>query len=194
MSEAEAEKTARAERPILVYVYEEGEEGNERFAIEQDRAFQDDKTAVGARFFDCVRIEKENAAADRTLAEAAKKAPCLVFVRPNYEVASVMRAKFNANKVFSAMCTPMRKDYENCVSTVFKKQRALWKEQSKLQRDRDEIAKLDTDIAEEANDRRRESLQAKKDELAAELAKAEGALQEAERALYDCALKPDKTS
>lgn len=182
MTEAEAAEAARAERPMVVFVYDPDSED----ADDTDKAFQEERVAVGARFFDCLRISKLDAAEDRLLASYAEKAPVLVFVRPTFEVAASQTARFNANKIFAAMCTTMKKDYKNCVDTVLKKQREIQKERASLERDKEKLAKLD----EQAGNS--ESRRAKADKLRAEIADAEAALDEKESSLYQ--LEPKESA
>jgi len=174
MTEAEAAAAARAERPLVVFVHDPDSED----ADENDKAFQDERVAVGARFFDCLRISKADAAEDRLLASYAEKAPILVFVRPTYDVAASHQARFNANKIFAAMCSTMKKDYKNCVETVLKKQREIEKDRASLEREKEKLAKLE----EQAGNS--ESRRAKADKLRDEIAATEAALAEKETSLY----------
>jgi len=177
MTEEESAKASRAERPLFVFIFD----ADATVGTEDDKAFQDEKIAVGARFFDCVRISKGDAAADRLLKPYADKAPVLVFLRPNYEVAATHQARFNASKVFDAMCATMKKDYRNCVQTVLKQQRDIQKERAALDRDREKLAKLEEDAASAA----------KAEKLRAEIDAAESALVTREEALYTLDPKED---
>ena len=48
MTEGESARAQRAQKPMLVYVYD-GNDEDAQIAIEEDRAFQTEKVAVGAR-------------------------------------------------------------------------------------------------------------------------------------------------
>jgi len=183
MTEEESAEAQRAARPMLVYIYD-GNDEDAQLAVEDDRAFQTEKVAVGARFFDCLRIDKVDAVKDRALKVHARKAPCLVFVRPNFDVATVMTAKFNANRVFTAMSSTMTKDYKTSVTDVFKKQKVISRDRSKLQRDRDEMARLDAKIAETKSRKAVSRLNKKRDKLEQKVDAAETKLTELENALY----------
>lgn len=181
MTEEQSAKASRSERPLLVFVTDaDATEGTE-----DDKAFGDERVAVGARFFDCVRISKADAAEDRILKSFAAKAPVLVLVRPNYEVAASHGARFNASKLFDAMCATMKKDYKNCVQTVLKTQRDIEKERIAVERDREKLAKLE----EESKD------SPKAEKLRGEIAATESALLTREEALYKLEPKDEaKTS
>jgi len=183
MTEEEAARASRTERPLMVYVYDAEDDGAQ-YALEEDAAFGDEKVAVGARFFACLRIAAGDAAKDRVLKPYAAKAPCIVFVRPAYEATGVQRAKFSANRIFQSMCATLKKDYRNCAETVLKKQREIERDRASLQRDRDRLAKLDEEIADTGAASRRARLNEERDELAAKLNEAEGKLAEQEAALY----------
>ena len=170
MTEAEAARASRAERPFLVFIHDPDSEK----AAEDDKAFEDERVAVGARFFDCVRVSKGDAAEDRLLASFAPKAPILVLVRPNYEIAASHAARFNASKLFDAMCATMKKDYKNCVATVLKQQKEIEKERAALEREKEKIAKLE----EESKD------SSKLKKMQSDLLATQGALAAREDALY----------
>jgi hypothetical protein len=169
MTEEESAKASRSERPLFVFIHD----ADATDGTEDDKAFQDERVAVGARFFDCVRVSKADAAEDRLLASYAPKAPILLFVRPGYEVAASHPARFNASKIFDAMCATMKKDYKNCVETVLKQQKEIERERAALEREREKLAKL-----EEAKP------SAKTEKMRVELAAAESALVTREETLY----------
>jgi hypothetical protein len=192
MTEEAAEQTMRNDKPMLVYVYDCDDE-EARDAIEQERAFTTEKVAIGARFFDRLRIDSESAAQDRLLADRIRRLPVIVFVRPNYEVASVMRPKFSATRVFRSLCATMKKDYKNCVNTVLKKQKDIMKDRVALDRDRTKLVRLNEQIADEESARKREALVTERDELEKTVTGLQAKLDEREDALYKLEEKEPKT-
>jgi predicted mannosyl-3-phosphoglycerate phosphatase (HAD superfamily) len=170
MTEEDAAKASRSERPFMVFVHDPDSEK----AAEDDKAFQDDRVAVGARFFDCVRVSKADAAEDRILKQFAAKAPVLVFVRPNYEVAASHPSRFNASKMFDAMCATMKKDYKNSVADVLKAQKDIEKERAALEREKEKLAKLEEESKGSA----------KTEKMRTELSATASALTTREEALY----------
>jgi hypothetical protein len=170
MTEEQSARPSRSERPLFVFIHD----ADATTGTEDDKAFQDERVAVGARFFDCVRISKGDAAEDRLLKPYVAKAPVLLFLRPNYEVAATHPARFNASKIFDAMCLTMKKDYKNSVDTVLKQQRDIEKERAALQRDKDKLAKLE----EESKD------SPKAEKLRGEISATESALVTREETLY----------
>ena len=170
MTEEESMRASRAERPLFVFIHD----ADATTGTEDDKAFQDERVAVGARFFDCVRVSKADAAEDRILKEYAPKAPILVFVRPSYEVAGTHQARFNASKVFDGMCATMKKDYKNCVQTVLKQQREIEKERAALEREKEKLAKLEEES----------KASAKTEKMRTDLAATESALVTREETLY----------
>jgi predicted mannosyl-3-phosphoglycerate phosphatase (HAD superfamily) len=170
MTEEESAKASRAEKPLFVFIHD----ADVTTGTEDDKAFQDERVAVGARFFDCVRVSKADAAEDRLLASYAAKAPILVFVRPNFEVAASHPARFNASKMFDAMCATMKKDYKNCVQTVLKQQREIQKERAALEREKEKLVKLEEESKGSA----------KTEKFRVDLAVTESALVTREETLY----------
>ena len=194
MTEEEAAAVSRLDRPLLVFIYDENADvdGDPRFEIEQHKAFQDDQVVIGARFFDCVRIDKTSAAKDRVLKPYARRSPSLVFVRPDLSAFKALKGKFSARSVYSAMCATMQKDYQNCVRTAVKKQRALQKELLKVNKMRVEVVTLNERIDDTESTRKRAKLVKERDALEKEIGVAEGRLNEREGAIYE--LKPRKTT
>jgi len=134
---------------------------DERYAIESDKAFLDEGVLVAARFFDCVRLSAESAAADPHLRRAAKKTPCLLLVRPNGKVAKTLGGTLTPKRLYGAMNTALRLDYANSVSKTMKAQQKLLKERTKLLRERTRIARLEGASKSEAQ----ASLEARRNDL-----------------------------
>ena len=161
MTEKEAAAVVRHERPILVYVYNDEKDDDARFAIEEAAAFANDKVAVGARFFDCVRLDLETAKSDRMLKEHLGRQNSLLFVRPDYSVANAMHfkgSKLAAAKVFGAMCKTMKLDYSNCVKSAYSKMQKLQKSRVKLDREMVKVNQLDEKIVAEKSAKKREKM------------------------------------
>jgi len=197
MTEEEAARASRAEKPMLIYLYADDPDAEEdpRNAVETDKAFTgSEKVAVGARFFDCLRIDAESAAEDRLLSDHVRKAPCLLFVRPTFEIVTVQTGKFNANKIYDAMCRTMKLDYDNSVQTALKEQQDIGRERDKLQILKDKLARIESDIAEERSDAARRSLDADRAELAEKIAATDQELRTRENALYQLQPKDDGAS
>ncbi|MHC4224301.1 MAG: hypothetical protein ACYSX0_17190 [Planctomycetota bacterium] len=191
MTEEEATKAKLHDKPMMVYVYDANDE-EERYAVEQDRNFTKEKVAIGARFFDRMRIDSECALEDRLFKQNVGRLPALYFLRPNYEVVSVMRGKFSSGKVFRTMCETMKKDYSNCVSTVLKKQREIMKDRVAMDKDRTKVERLNQQIADEKSARRRKSMIKERDAIEQRLSETEGKLRDREEALYVLAAKAKK--
>jgi hypothetical protein len=197
MTEAEAKKAMRAERPMLVYVYPMGDEDDEtdyRFAIEKDHVFADPRVRLACKFFDFLRIDRESAAYDRKLKKYASRfrKPALVLVRPNFEAVDVVSSRFSANDLYKAMARTIAKDYRNDIDATFKKERAMrvewdevWREQGKLDRIEKRLTDLDDKTKQAELEKERDAL---KESVEAQREK----LLERERKLYE--LDPKKPS
>jgi hypothetical protein len=191
MTEEQSAQAERNARPMMVYVYDVNDE-EAMTAMEEDRVFRDERVAVGARFFDCLRINSEAAEEDRLLAPKARRLPALIFVRPNFEIASSMNRRFSASRVFKAMCTTMRKDYANCVQTVLKKQKEIMKDRVALSKDRTDLNRLNEKIADETSANRRKRLIQERDELEGKITQLTAQLDAKENELYKLELKQEK--
>lgn len=194
MTEAQAESISRSDKPLLVYVFNDAEDEESRYSIEEASAFFDDKVAVGARLFDCVRIDMESAKSDGALKEHLGRENTLIFLRPDYKFVSAIEfksTKVKARSIFSAMCKTMKLDYKNCVSTTYKKVKALQKKRSKLEPDTRKVLDYEEKILAEENAKRRDKLVAKRDKVQAELDEANASFDEEENKLFDLVAKND---
>ena len=192
MTESQAEAISRSDKPLLVYVYNDIADEEARYSIEEASAFFDDKVAVGARLFDCVRIDMESAKSDGALKEHLGRANTLIFLRPNYKFVGAIEfksTKVKARSVFGAMCKTMKLDYENCVATTYKKMKSIQKERAKLGPDSRKVLELEEKILGEENAKRRDKLVASRDKAQAELDEANAKIDEKESKLFNLVAK-----
>jgi len=193
MTEEQAQAVSHNDKPILVYVYNDEEQEDARFAIEAATAFGDDQVAIGARFFECVRIDIESAKNDRALKDHIGRQNSLVFVRPNYEVADALHFKetrIASRKIFGEMCATLRMDYENCAKKAYSEMRKIMKERVELDQEADDVRKLDAEILEQESARKREKLIAQRDKVQKKLDDAYLKIDEAESKLFKLEPKP----
>jgi len=194
MTEAEAEKASRAERPMLVYVYptaDEDDEVDQRLDIEENPVFRDPRVRLACKFFGFLRIDSESAALDRTLKGHATKfrGPALVLVRPNFEAVSAVPAKCSATRLYAAMCGTVAKDYRNDVDAAFKKERALRREWDGIWRDQHKLDRLDKKLADPSQEVRRKWLEKRRAMLSEAIDAQREKLLARERKLYELAPK-----
>jgi len=185
MTEEEAQATTSADKPTLVFIYD-GSDEDQRFVIEDHKAFAEHKVAVGARFFDCVRIDAESAKGDRVFKDQHfTKLPALVFVRPNFEIGKAIVGRFTANRVFSAMSSVLKKDYRMQLKAVLKEQKEILKGWAKLDKRYVELRQLNDAIAEEQSQKKRGEMMRKRDALQTSLSASEATLEKREGDLYE---------
>ena len=175
-------------------VVDDSEDPDARFTIEENSAFADNNVLIAARFFDLVRIDKESASADRVLKKAAKKAPCLAFVRVTFALETVQAGKFRSKAIYAAMGETISADYTCKLSGIVSKQTKIQKQRAKLDKDYAKINRLDEKIGDEESDRRRAKLEKERDALATKLNEAEGKLTDREIKLYELAPKEKSTA
>ncbi|HEX5135718.1 MAG TPA: hypothetical protein VFY93_02010 [Planctomycetota bacterium] len=188
MTEEQAEEARRSDRPLLVYIYPDPaseREDDPRVAIEEDRAFRDEGVVVGARFFDCVRIHKDDARADPALKRYSGTAPCLVLVRPNLAPEKCLRGRFKADRVFAAMHDTLEMDYENCLRQILKEQEEIADALAEVYQRQADLDEIDRKIADDKGTSRRAQLEEKRKALAEDVRTAEEQLKTKENALYE---------
>jgi hypothetical protein len=197
MTEEQATAASRNDRPILVYVYNDEIDEESRFSIAKASAFADDKVAVGARFFDCVRIDAATAKEDHALKAHIGRANSLIFVRPDYKVSKVFHfkgVKIQARKVFGEMCATMRLDYANCVKTAYGKMKKIQKERVSLDQDQVKVSAIDDKIVNEKSAKRRDKLVAERDKLQTKLDAQYEKIDAKEAKLFELTAKKSKAT
>lgn len=192
MTEEQAKATQRRDRPMMVFVYDDSKDDEQRFLVEKSKAFADDNVAVGARFFDCLRIDLESAKEDRALMKKVKRGPSLVFLRPDYSVFKVISGKFSAKKVFAVMNAAVKKDYENCPHCVAREQFKLAQEWVRVDRGYMTITQLRQKAKDESNAKKRAELVKRQEAVQKDIADLESKLGEREAKLYELVPKAKK--
>lgn len=121
-----------ADKPMLIYVTAEDATSVATRKLE-DISFKDERVAIGAKFFRCVKISAGDAAQDRLLKEAGKATPRLILVKRNYEVIKVLEKKrLSASKVQAAMAKLAKAEYKSSFSTMLSKYAKLLNELDRL--------------------------------------------------------------
>lgn len=192
MTEEQAKALSRNDKPLMVYVYNDLADEEARYSIENASAFFDDKVAVGARLFDCVRIDLESAQSDGALKEHLGRDNTIIFLRPDYKFAGAIEfksTKIKPRSVFGAMCKTMKLDYKNCVATTYKKMKSIQKERVKLQPDARKVAEFDEKILKESSAKKREKLVSSRDKAQEELDAKHAKIDEKENELFNLVAK-----
>jgi hypothetical protein len=192
MTEEQAKATLRHDSPLLVYVYDDNVE-DQRYAIEESKAFADDRVLVGTRFFDCVRIDLESAR-DEAVLKFVKRAPALVLLRPDYKVGKTLYGKLTSKRVFSAMMSTVKKDYANCIDCVYKAQKKLTKKWNAFNAETAKMQSLSDKIADEPKREKRAQLKKQRDAMQKKLGEVEETLTKEETELYSLKVKQKKAT
>jgi hypothetical protein len=110
---APANTSRIAERPMMVYVTSPDATNRDTRKFE-DVVLKSEAVAIGAKFFDCVRISEANADQDRILAKAGRGSPRLVFLNREYEVSKTVTARsLSSSRITKAMKLVVKESYEN---------------------------------------------------------------------------------
>lgn len=121
-----------ADKPMLIYVTAEDATSVATRKLE-DISFKDERVAIGAKFFRCVKISAGDAAQDRLLKEAGSATPRLILVKRNYEVIKVLEKKrLSASKVQAAMAKLAKAEYKSSFSSMLSKYAKLLNELDRL--------------------------------------------------------------
>lgn len=176
-----------ATRPMVLFLYDADTEGA-RDGVDAP-AFQDDRVAILARFFDLLRIDLESASDDRALASVSNgKQSRVVFLRPNYAVAAVLTGKWDAGRVADSMAKTLRADFANSPDAVVKAQAECGRERSALDAEQAKFLELKEKADAERSPARREKLLQEAESLQQSILASEERIDAKERAIYE--LKP----
>jgi ABC-type phosphate transport system auxiliary subunit len=100
----------------------------------EDVVFKNEDVGVGAKFFECIRVNEQDAGRDRVLANAGRSTPRMVFLRPDYTVHSVIEGKeLSASKILKAMKPLVGEAYVNNFDKVTKEYKKLLNELDRLE-------------------------------------------------------------
>jgi hypothetical protein len=87
----------------------------------EDVVFKNETLAIGAKFFDTIKISEAQAAQDRILANAGRGAPRIIFLARDYSVSKVISPKsLSARKIITAMKRVVKKTYANSFDKMTK--------------------------------------------------------------------------
>ncbi len=127
-----AGQAMRAIRPMLVLVTD-GDAGDKAMAKLEEVVFKSEQVAIGAKFFDTLKVTPAAAAEDRVLAATGKGTPRLVLLTRDYKVHDVYDANsLSASKLVKGMATLARAEYETDFDAVLKDYQKLLNERDRL--------------------------------------------------------------
>ncbi|MFI5403339.1 MAG: hypothetical protein ACHQ1G_10405 [Planctomycetota bacterium] len=129
---AAASRAMRARRPMLVLVTD-GSAGDKAMAKLEEVVFKSEQVAIGAKFFDTLKVSTETAAADRVLAKAGAGTPRLILLTRDYKVHEVLDGNgASASKLVKGMASLARAEYQTDFDTVLKDYVKLLNERDRL--------------------------------------------------------------
>ena len=157
MNEDEEQKAAPAntsriaERPMMVYVTSPDPTNRDARKFE-DVVLKSEAVAIGAKFFDCIRISEANADEDRLLAKAGRGAPRLVFLNREYKVTGTISGRsLSSSRISKAMNVVVKASYENNYDKMVKAYIKLLTRMDGMESVRQRIADKRTRLATKPN-------------------------------------------
>jgi hypothetical protein len=131
---------ATADLPMVIYVTAEDETSGAARKLE-DISFKDERVAIGAKFFRCVKISASAAAEDRLLKVNGKTTPRLIFMKRNYDVVGVLEGrKLSASKINKAMAKLCSSEYKSKYGTMLSNYAKLLNQLDRLDDERTKLA------------------------------------------------------
>lgn len=110
--DAVAAPVKRADKPMLVYVADPSA-ADATFDKVEKVILTDDKVAVGTKAFTCIRMNPEQAAADKLIAAAGKETPRIVLVSTDYKETVVLEgSKLSIGDLWKAMQSSFKDAYK----------------------------------------------------------------------------------
>jgi hypothetical protein len=161
----------RTERPLMVYVMSTDATDSATRKLE-DVVFANEQVAVGAKFFDAVKISEADAAQDRILAEAGDGAPRIIFLGRDYKVDAVLEGKAaSAGRLKAAMGALVAREYENSFDKMVGEYIKLLNELDRLDGRKAAIADQQARLKEKPNASKAKKVEREGKELEADMAK-----------------------
>ena len=100
-----------AELPMMIYIPTDDPKDASTAKLEKV-VFVDEKIAIGAKFFDAIKISSKDALDDRVLVKYAPITPHIIFLKRDYTVhATLSRRDITASKLLKAMKSLVRVEY-----------------------------------------------------------------------------------
>ena len=172
-ADANAQTALRSEKPMMIYVQHDDETDMTVRKLE-DVVFIDERVALGAKFFDTIKVEPGNALQDRILKEAGKGTPRLIFLKRDYSGANGLRGKqISGSKVLKAMSFVARKEYVTSFAKMVRSYRKLLNDVDRLEGKKATIAQSRARLQGKPNPSKAKKLAREEKKLAAEFKKLE---------------------
>lgn len=121
-----------AEKPLFIFVVADDATNAEMRKLE-DVIFKNEDVAVGAKFFECVKVTAADAGRDRILQTTGEATPRLVFLTRDYKVQSTFGPnQLSAGKIKKSMGSLAASVYEMSFDKVLSEYKKLLNELDRL--------------------------------------------------------------
>ena len=172
-ADANARTALRSEKPMMIYVQHDDDTDMTVRKLE-DVVFVDERVALGAKFFDTIKVSPGNALQDRILKEAGKGTPRMIFLKRDYSVATVLRGKqISGSKMLKAMSRVARKEYVSSFDKMVRSYRKLLNDVDRLEGKKAMIAQSRARLQGKRNPSKAKKLAREEKKLAADFKKLE---------------------
>ncbi len=176
---------------MVIYVTADDETSGVARKLE-DISFKDERVAIGAKFFRCVKISASDAAEDRILKVNGKSTPRLIFMKRNHQVVRVLEGrKLSASKINKAMAKLCSAEFKNRYGSMLSGYAKLLNELDRLD---DVRTKLAADAKRIADSKKKKNVSKRKkyDKAKADFDKKMKAWNASETKLLELKLKQQK--
>ncbi|MEE8104150.1 MAG: hypothetical protein V3T86_01295 [Planctomycetota bacterium] len=177
-----------AEKPTMIYI--PSDDPKDAITAKLEKAvFVDEKVAIGAKFFDTIKIAARHALEDRILIDYAGDTPHIIFLKRDYTVHATLQGRqISASKLIKAMRALAAVEYVSDFDKMVREYAKLLIELDKLEDERAVIAKLRKRFEDDPSAARRKKLEQREEALDA----AMEAWEEREEELLEFRLKGEK--
>ena len=172
-ADANAQTSLRAEKPMMIYVQHD-DDTNMTVRKLEDIVFIDERVALGAKFFDTIKVSPGTALQDRILKDAGRGTPRMIFLKRDYSVATVLRGKqISGSKMLKAMSGVARKEYVSSFDKMVRSYRKLLNDVDRLEGKKANIAQSRARMQRKPNPSKAKKLAREEKKLAADFKKLE---------------------
>ncbi len=182
------ERSEWAEKPTIIYI--PSDDAKDAITAKLESAvFLGEKLAIGAKFFDTVKIAARHALDDRVLTDYATDTPHIIFLKRDYTVHATLQGRqISASKLLKVMKALVRAEYVNDFDKMVREYAKLLNDLDRLEDQRAVLEKLRNRFDAEPNAARLKKLTHEEKAYDA----AMEAWLEKEEKLLEFRLKPDK--
>jgi len=157
-ADSKAVEEAKWDKPMMVYIPSDDPADSITRKL-NSVVFANEKVAIGAKFFETLKISRRHALDDRLLASHADPTPQIVFLKRDFtEHAALSKKQISASKLLKTMRSLVREEYVNDFDTMVRAYGKLLDELDRLEGKKEVLVKQRQRLEDQPNPARERKL------------------------------------